>query len=332
MRLKQKVALLLSGVMLTGLVVVVNPVDVKATPTSNEFTLTVPADVNITSSGWNSIGDVKVTGTVESASKVIVSIATANGSKLKSGSNEVPYTIKKKEIDSFATTSIDFDAAAVNGGTATQAIGADVSGFSDKPSGTYEDTINFTAKLVVPTPPVVEYELTGSNAGRKKLTSTDLLATTNKSTFISSGKKYIAYNGFIEKTAYANWQDAQNFITELNKVELDGRTGGWELLSTPDIAFDWWQSTADAGQKHPRTNVKYGQISFGGVDSVWFSTDNGGVGGDYWACNSARFLAEIGEIAVNIKADAGAGGAWSLLEKGRSLSLSGFVVLRVANN
>lgn len=330
MRLKQKVALLLSGVMLTGLVAVVNPVDVKATPTSNEFTLTVPADVNITSSGWNSIGDVKVTGTVESTSKVIVSIATANGSKLKNGSNEVPYTIKKKEIDSFATTSIDFDAAAVNGGTATQAIGADVSGFSDKPSGTYEDTINFTATLVAPTSPIVEYTLTGSNAGGKKLRSTDLLATTNKSTFISGGKGYIAYNGFIEKTAYANWEDAQNFITELNKVELNGRTGGWELLSTPDIAFDWWQSTAAAGQENSK-NVKYGQSNFGGVDSVWFSTDDGGSGGDYWACNSARFLAEIGGTAGEIKDDAGNGGAWSLLEKNRSLSLSGFVVLRGAN-
>lgn len=147
MRLKKFGALLLAGAMMTGTIGVMSPTQAKATET-NTYTMTVPADTAIQRAGWNSLGNITITGTVETRKKVTVTASTTNGFALKNGDNSVSYTLKKAENDTNTTTSFEFDAASINAeGRASQTIGVDVADFSGKAAGTYTDTITFTGKM-----------------------------------------------------------------------------------------------------------------------------------------------------------------------------------------
>lgn len=146
MRLKKFGALLVAGAMMTGTIGVMSPTQAKATGT-NTYTMTVPADTAIQSAGWNSLGNITITGTVETGKKVTVTAETANNFALKSGDNSVSYTIKTASTDEEAKTSFEFDAASINEGRASQTIGVDVENFSGKAAGTYMDTITFTGTM-----------------------------------------------------------------------------------------------------------------------------------------------------------------------------------------
>lgn len=148
MRLKKMCALLLAGVMMVGGRGVMSPMQVKAATSSNVYTMTVPADMAIQNSGWNSLGNIGITGPVDSNKKVTVTATTANGFALKSGENSVSYTMKTASTDTAAKTSFEFDAASINAAAgASQAIGVDVEDFSGKAAGTYTDTITFTGVM-----------------------------------------------------------------------------------------------------------------------------------------------------------------------------------------
>lgn len=146
MRLKKFGALLVAGAMMTGTIGVMSPTQAKATGT-NTYTMTVPADTAIQSAGWNSLGNITITGTVETGKKVTVTAETANNFALKSGDNSVSYTIKTASTDEEAKTSFEFDAASINARSASQTIGVDVEEFSGKAAGTYTDTITFTGTM-----------------------------------------------------------------------------------------------------------------------------------------------------------------------------------------
>lgn len=147
MRLKKFGALLVAGAMMTGTIGVMSPTQARAAET-NTYIMTVPADTAIQSAGWNSLGNIQVTGTVDTGKKVTVTATTTNNFALKSGDNSVSYTMKTAYEDEAAKTSFEFDAASINAaGGASQAIGIDVTNFSGKPAGTYTDTITFTGKM-----------------------------------------------------------------------------------------------------------------------------------------------------------------------------------------
>lgn len=146
MRLKKFGALLVAGAMMTGTIGVMSPTQAKATET-NTYTMTVPADTAIRSAGWNSLGNITITGTVDTGKKVTVTAETTNNFALKSGDNSVSYTMKTASTDEEAKTSFEFDAASINAGSASQAIGVDVENFSGKAAGTYMDTITFTGTM-----------------------------------------------------------------------------------------------------------------------------------------------------------------------------------------
>lgn len=146
MRLKKFGALLLAGTMMTGTIGVMSPTQAKATET-NTYTMTVPADTAIQSAGWNPLGNITITGTVDTGKKVTVTAETRNSFALKSGDNSVSYTIKTASTDEEAKTSFEFDAASINEGRASQTIGVDVDDFSGKAAGTYTDTITFTGTM-----------------------------------------------------------------------------------------------------------------------------------------------------------------------------------------
>ena len=148
MRLKKFGALLLAGAMMTGTIGVMSPTQAKAATPANTYTMKVPANVDIQNSGWNSLGNIQITGSVDSGKKVTVTAATTNDFALKNGNNSVSYTLKKAENDTNATTSFEFDAASINAeGGASQAIGVDVADFAGMPAGTYTDTITFTGAM-----------------------------------------------------------------------------------------------------------------------------------------------------------------------------------------
>ena len=147
MRLKKFGALFLAGAMMRGTIGVMSPTQVKAVTPANTYTMTVPGDMDIEHSGWNSLGNIKITGTVNTGKKVTVTAETTNHFALKSGGNSVAYTMKTEENGS-EQKSFEFDAASINAvGGASKEIGVDVGDLAETPAGTYTDTITFTGKM-----------------------------------------------------------------------------------------------------------------------------------------------------------------------------------------
>lgn len=162
------------------------------------------------------------------------------------------------------------------------------------------------------------YVLTGSEADGKKLSVSELLATTDTSTFIFGGTEYTAYNGFIEKTACANLADAKGFIKLLNDNNVDG-CSSWTLLTTPDVAFEWWTSTTDEPYN--------GKASFGDVQYVLSATKQGDSEFHSFSCEYAERLTSVAKEPVDIVRDS----AWQGGDKVEVSSPAwGFVVLKTA--
>ncbi len=109
------------------------------------YTITIPETLTVQNIGWNSIGNISATGSLASGKKLTVSAASANNWALKSGENTVSYTLNNGSTEKGdAATSWDFTTL-----PATQAIGIDVTDYSNKPAGTYTDTVTFTASVGV---------------------------------------------------------------------------------------------------------------------------------------------------------------------------------------
>ena len=109
---------------------------------SSDYTLTIPATFDIKNSGWNEIGDISASGTLEDGKKLVVSAESENGWALKSGKNSVGYTMKNAETDTAAADTWEFTDL-----PASQKIGVDVEEYRGKPAGSYTDTVTFTASV-----------------------------------------------------------------------------------------------------------------------------------------------------------------------------------------
>lgn len=110
--------------------------------TSSDYTITIPATFDIKNSGWNEIGDISASGTLENGKKLVVTATSANDWALKSGENEVSYEMMNYEDDSAPATSWEFTDL-----PASQSIGINVEDYSGKPAGSYTDTVTFTASV-----------------------------------------------------------------------------------------------------------------------------------------------------------------------------------------
>jgi len=109
------------------------------------YSITIPSTLTVENSGWNSIGNISATGSLESGKKLTVTAASTNDWKLVSGTNDVSYTMKSASTDTEATTSWEF--TELSSTATTKPIGIDVEDYSEKPAGTYTDTVTFTAKV-----------------------------------------------------------------------------------------------------------------------------------------------------------------------------------------
>ena len=109
------------------------------------YTLTIPSTLNVANSGWNATDGISATGELASGKKLTVTASSANSFMLKSGGNSVGYKLATASTDTEATTSWTFDSLS---STATKKdMGIIVDDYSNKPAGTYQDTVTFTAKV-----------------------------------------------------------------------------------------------------------------------------------------------------------------------------------------
>ena len=109
---------------------------------TSTYSLVIPSTLNVQNSGWNAVGEISATGTLAQGKKLTVSAESANSFALVSGENSVAYTMKSAEADTAATTAWEFTEL-----PGSAAFGIDVSDYSTKPAGTYQDTVTFTAKV-----------------------------------------------------------------------------------------------------------------------------------------------------------------------------------------
>ena len=110
---------------------------------TSSYTITIPATLNVSKVGWNPTDGISATGTLD-GKKLTVTASSANGFKLKSGSNEVGYTLTTAEGGS-QTTSWEF--TELSNTETKKPLGIIVEDYSTKPAGTYTDTVTFTAKV-----------------------------------------------------------------------------------------------------------------------------------------------------------------------------------------
>ena len=114
---------------------------------TSTYSITIPSTLTVANSGWNSIGKISATGELANGKKLTVTANSANGFKLKSGSNEVGYTLATASTDTTATTSWEF--TELSNTETTKPLGIIVEDYSSKPAGTYTDTVTFTASVGV---------------------------------------------------------------------------------------------------------------------------------------------------------------------------------------
>ena len=142
MKLKKLASLALAGALTLGLLPALSAPALADGDTS--YTLTIPSTLTVSGSGWNATDGISATGTLAEGKKLTVTASSANSWALKSGDNSVGYTLTTAEGGS-QTTSWEFTALS---GTATKKdMGIIVEDYSNKPAGTYNDTVTFTAKV-----------------------------------------------------------------------------------------------------------------------------------------------------------------------------------------
>ena len=206
---------------------------------TSDYTLTIPATLNVENVGWNSIGNISATGTLESGKKLTVTAASTNSWALKSGENSVSYTLNNgSDTKGDAATSWDFTSL-----PASQAIGIDVSDYSEKPAGTYTDTVTFTASV---------------ESAAKKLTLTG-------SYDVYSTDERVTKSLEIEYTDNDTWKDI---------VERYDEVSTWDYGNAPEgkIIYFWKDDDAEGCQlKSNESTYNYKLVSINDKVSAYSS-------------------------------------------------------------
>ena len=153
---------------------------------TSTYTLTIPSALTVANSGWNATDGISATGTLESGKKLTVTASSANSFKLKSGNNEVGYTLTTAEGGS-QTTSWEFTTL---DGTA-KPMGIIVEDYSTKPAGTYQDTVTFTAKVEVAKSAAEKPDIVQADCTFSPSNGTSTLSNAN----ITTAMEYSADNG-----------------------------------------------------------------------------------------------------------------------------------------
>ena len=116
-------------------------------PTS-DYTITIPATLTVANSGWNATDGVSATGTLEDGKKLVVTATSDDEFALvnqEDNTQKIGYKLATASTDTEATTSWEF--TELSGTAATKPMGIIVDDYSDKPAGTYQDFVTFTATV-----------------------------------------------------------------------------------------------------------------------------------------------------------------------------------------
>lgn len=108
------------------------------------YIVTIPAKLAV-NTGYTATNGITATGEIDPETKVVVTASSANGWKLKYGSNSVPYYLTTAEGGA-STTKWQFYSEELEANT-TKPMGAVVENYDRIPAGDYVDTVTFTAKL-----------------------------------------------------------------------------------------------------------------------------------------------------------------------------------------
>ena len=168
MKRRKLTAIALTAAMTVGAIGMNAPV--HATENSTDYILTIPATLDVANAGWNATDGIKAQvkegDTFDASKKLTVTAASANTWKLTSGENTIGYNLAAAEAayDSTAAPAAwEFSAAELDadGGT-TKPMGIIVDDYSEKPAGTYQDTVTFTATVETAVIPVTSVTLNKS--------------------------------------------------------------------------------------------------------------------------------------------------------------------------
>lgn len=255
MKKRRIAAALLAGAMLMSTTA---PAFAGNDTSSVDYTLTIPSTLTVSDKGWNALnGGIKASAeNFDSTKKLTVTASSTNNFKLKSGNNEVSYTLKNSNDDSSATTSWEFDSGDLSGNGKTINAGIDVEDYSSKPAGTYQDTVTFTASVGSASVPVTAITLnktaTTISAGQTETLSvssvtpddaTDQTVTWSSdneavATVDADGKVTAVALGTANITATANDGSGvtATCVVTVNKVVTINQSdwGGWSSSFTKD--------------------------------------------------------------------------------------------------
>lgn len=143
MKLKSIFSFFLSLALIIGLMPGMS-MTAYAADADTTYTITIPSTLTVSGSGWNDAGGISATGTLATGKKLTVTASSANSWALKSGDNSVGYTLTTAEGGSQTT---DWEFTELSDTATTKTMGIIVENYDDKPAGTYQDTVTFTAKV-----------------------------------------------------------------------------------------------------------------------------------------------------------------------------------------
>ena len=201
--MKQKIGRRLLGVLLAlALVVGLVPgmgMTAYAADGDTTYTITIPSTLTVSGSGWNDAGGISATGTLATGKKLTVTASSANSWALKSGENSVGYTLTTAEGGSQTT---DWEFTELSDTATTKTMGIIVENYDDKPAGTYQDTVTFTAKVENAGIPVSSVAINNAPTEALFVNSTGTLtatvlpndATDKTVTWSSSDPDYVSIN------------------------------------------------------------------------------------------------------------------------------------------
>lgn len=164
---------LLTLAMVIGLMLGISLTAHAADGDTSTYTLTIPSKLTVEHSGWNATSGISATGTLASGKKLTVTASSANSWALKSGDNSVGYTLTTAEGGSQTT---DWEFTELSDIATTKTMGIIVENYDDKPAGTYQDTVTFTAsvedaKSAAETPNIAQADCTFSPSNGKSTLS-----------------------------------------------------------------------------------------------------------------------------------------------------------------
>ena len=149
MKLKKLASLALAGALTLGLLSALS-FPALAADGDTTYTITIPSTLTVANSGWNDAGGISATGTLASGKKLTVTAASKNNWALKSGENAVGYNMATATgTYSSSATPASWEFTELSDTVTTKPMGIIVEDYSDKPAGTYQDTVIFTASVEV---------------------------------------------------------------------------------------------------------------------------------------------------------------------------------------